>query len=262
MRTQFLTWLVVCAVVVLPGCRGGMGDSQTEKGGHGPVLALVAASTKDPVQEIAATFAQEDGAEVRISAEDSSKLAQQIVEGVPAHLFLSANQKWADFVSEKGFAHESTLLLGNSLVIVVPRGNPADVRKPQDLTRPAVKHLAVAGPTVPAGLYARQALRKLGLWGELEGKATSGENVRVTLTFVERGEAEAGIVYSTDARISRQVEQVHEFDPKTHEPIRSPLVLLEAGQDHQAARRFYAFLQGPQATAVFQKYGFQRPAGR
>jgi molybdate transport system substrate-binding protein len=226
------------------------------------VLALVAASTKDAVQEIASAFAEEGGAEVRISADDSSRLAQQITEGAPAHLYLSANEKWADFVQEKGFAQESTLLLGNTLVIVVPRGNPARVHRPQDLTRPAVKRLAVAGPTVPAGLYARQALRKLGLWGELKGRAVSGEHVRATLVFVERGEAEAGIVYSTDARISKQVEQVHEFDPKTHDPIHYLLVLLAAGEDHPAARRFYTFLQGPRAARVFQKYGFQRPGRR
>ena len=91
----------------------------------------------------------------------------------------------ASFIKEKGFTQESTPLLGNSLVIVVPWGNPARVRMPQDLTRPEVKHLAVAGPTVPAGIYARQALQKLGLWSELEGRVVSGENVRVTLAFVE-----------------------------------------------------------------------------
>jgi molybdate transport system substrate-binding protein len=226
------------------------------------VLALVAASTKDAMREIAAAFAQDRGGEVRISADDSSKLAQQIVEGVPADLYLSANEKWADFVKEKGLAEESTLLLGNSLVIVVPRGNPAAVHKPQDLTRSEVKRLAVAGPTVPAGIYARQALRNLSLWGELEGRLVSGENVRFTLAFVERGEAEAGIVYSTDAKISEQVEQVHELDAKTHEPIHYPLVLLKASHDHPAARRFYDYLQTPQAAEVFQKYGFKRPVGR
>jgi molybdate transport system substrate-binding protein len=223
------------------------------------VLALVAASTKDAIQEIAAAFAQEGNGEVRISADDSAKLARQIAEGAPAHLYLSANDKWADFVTEKGFAQESTLLLGNSLVIVVPTGNPAGVREPRDLTRPEVKRLAVAGPAVPAGLYARQALRKLGLWDELEGRVVSGENVRVTLAFVERGEAEAGIVYATDAKISGRVEQVHEFDPTTHEPIHYPLLLLKAGQDHPAARRFYDYLQTPRAAEVFRKCGFKRP---
>ncbi len=123
---------------------------------------------------------------------------------LPADLFLSANSKWAEFVKDKGFAQEIKTLLGNSLVIVVPKGNPAGVREPRDLTNPAVKHIAIAGPTVPAGIYARQSLKKINLWDDLEKakKVVSGENVRVTLTYVERGEAEAGIVYATDGKIS------------------------------------------------------------
>src|SRR6185436_19773521 len=104
------------------------------------------------------------------------------------------NEKWADFVKEKGFAHETKPLLGNTLVIVVPKENPAKVSKPEDLSGPAVKKIAVAGPTVPAGIYARQALTKLKLWDDLEQqkKIVPGENVRVALTYVERGETEAG----------------------------------------------------------------------
>jgi molybdate transport system substrate-binding protein len=253
--------LVACTVLALAGCRGATGDRPGQQADHGPVLVLAAASTKDAVRDIAAAFTWEGNGEVRISADDSAKLAQQIAEGAPAHLYLSANEKWADFVADKGLAQESTPLLGNSLVIVVPAGNPAGVRTPQDLARPEVKRLAVAGPAVPAGLYARQALRKLGLWGELEKKVVSGENVRLTLAFVERGEVEAGIVYATDAKITGRVEQVHEFDPGTHELIRYPLVLLRAGQDHPAARRLYDYLRTPGAAEVFRKYGFSRPGG-
>jgi molybdate transport system substrate-binding protein len=259
---SFLTWIVACTVVSPAGCGGSTEKSPGGPADGGRVLALVAASTRDAVREAAAGFAREGNGEVRISADDSSKLAQQIAEGAPADLYLSANEKWADFVTEKGFAEERTLLLGGSLVIVVPKGNPAGAGKPQDLTRRGVKHLAVAGPTVPAGIYARQALGKLGLWGDLEGKVVSGESVRVTLAFVERGEAEAGIVYATDAKISDRVERVYEFDPATHEPIRYPLVLLKGARDHPAARRFYDYLQTPRAADIFRKYGFQVPGAK
>ncbi len=258
-RRRFLTRLVACGAAALAGCTGATNDTQADRR---PVLALVAASTKDAVREIADAFATEGNGVVRVSADDSSKLAQQIAEGAPADLYLSANEKWADFVADNGLARDRTLLLGNSLVIVVPTANPAGVRKPQDLTGAAVKRLAVAGPTVPAGMYARQALGKLGLWGELEGKVVSGESVRVTLAFVERGEAEAGVVYATDAKISDRVEQVFEFDAATHEPIRYPLVLLKAAEGHPAARPFYDYLQSPRAAEVFRKYGFQVSGAR
>ncbi len=223
-----------------------------------PVVAFVAASTNDAVQEIAKAFTTEKKIEVKINADDSSKLATQITLDAPAHVFLSANEKWAEFVKEKGYAQGTTLLLGNSLVIVTPKGNPAAVTKADDLTKASVKRVAVAGPTVPAGIYARVALKKLKLWDALDAdkKIVAGDNVRVTLTYVERGEAEAGIVYATDALISEKVENVYTFAADTHEPIRYPLVLLKSGQSSASARAFYDYLQSAKAKEVFAKQGF------
>jgi molybdate transport system substrate-binding protein len=251
---------VLAAAVSLLGCGPGK-DGGTAKSEDGTVLALVAASTKDAVHEAAAAFTRETGTAVKLNADDSSKLATQIVNGAPADLFLSANTQWAEFVRDKGFVHESRPLLGNRLVLVVPVGNPAHVGGPQDLAAPAVHKVAVAGPNVPAGIYARQALTHLHLWDELERhkKIVSGENVRVALSYVERGEAEAGVVYATDAKITERVESVYPFAPSTHEPIVYPLVLLQTGARNEAARKFYDYLQSPKGTAVFQKYGFTRP---
>jgi molybdate transport system substrate-binding protein len=235
----------------------------TDPARSGSILAWVAASTKDAVQENATQFTKEMGIDVKINADDSSKLATQIVNAAPADIFLSANQKWADFVRDKGFAQEIKPLLGNTLVIVVPLGNPGKVAKPEDLGAPAVQKIAVAGPTVPAGIYARQALTRLKLWDELEQqkRIVPGENVRVALTYVERGEAEAGIVYGTDARISTKIQEVYTFQPDTHDKIVYPLVLLQAGQKNDAARKFYEYLQSPAAAAVFRKHGFTRLSG-
>jgi molybdate transport system substrate-binding protein len=234
-----------------------VGDSSTTKSA---VVCAVAASTKDAVKEVASLFTKDTGIEIKLNADDSSKLAAQIANDAPADFFLSANEKWADFVKEKGFAAESVPLLGNRLVIVAPKGNPAAVTKPEDLIKPAVKRVAVAGPTVPAGIYARQALTGLKLWDDLESakKIVAGENVRVTLTYVERGEVEAGLVYETDAGISTLVEVVYTFESGSHDPIVYPLVLLKAGEKNPGARKFYEYLQTPAATKIFQKYGFTR----
>jgi molybdate transport system substrate-binding protein len=238
--------------------------SKAPRPGEGPVRVLVAASTKEAVEEVAALFTQESGVEVVVVPEASSKLAMQIVNGAPADLFLSANDKWADFIKGKGLAYDTRPLLTNRLVLIVPRGNPASVRKPPDLAGSSVGHVALAGPAVPAGAYARQALKKLGLLGDLERgkKIVSGEDVRATLTFVERGEAEAGVVYDTDARITDKVEVVYTFSPSTHEPILYPLVLLEAGQKKEVARKLFEFLQSPRAAAVFAKHGFTPLRGK
>jgi molybdate transport system substrate-binding protein len=223
------------------------------------VLCLVAASTGDAVEEVAAAFTAETGQPVKVNPDDSSKLAQQIVNGAPAHLFLSANQKWADHVREQGHAEEVRALLGNSLVLVVPKGNPGAVRRPEDLAGTSVKRVGVAGPTVPAGIYARQALTRLGLWDDLEkrNKLATGENVRVTLAYVERGEVEAGVVYATDARVTEAVETVYEFDPSLHDSIVYPLVLLREGAGNEGARRFYDYLRSGRAAEVFRRHGFR-----
>jgi molybdate transport system substrate-binding protein len=243
------------------GC-GREGDGRRDKPDHSrAVTAFVAASTRDAVREAAAIFTREQGTEVRIDAGASSKLATQITQGAPADVFLSASEEWGSFVRDQGLAQESRPLVSNQLVLIVPKGNPAGVNGPKELTTARLKRLALAGPRVPAGEYARQALRKLGLWDELnqQQKVVSGDDVRVALAYVERGEVEAGIVYATDARASDQVEVVYTFDAAMHDPVRYPLLLLKSAADHQAVHQFYEFLRSREAAAVFQKYGFTVP---
>jgi molybdate transport system substrate-binding protein len=257
--------VVAVELIAILGCAQNPNESKNKPDpSQTLVVCAVAASTKDALQEAAAALTPNSGIEIKLNADDSSKLAAQITNDAPADLFLSANEKWAEFVRDKGFAAESTPLLGNRLVIVVPKENPAGVAKPDDLTKPGVRRVAVAGPTVPAGIYARQALTRLNLWDELaqEKKIVAGENVRVTLTYVERGEAEAGVVYATDAGISKAVEAVYTFESRLHDPIIYPLVLLKAGEKNEGARKFYEYLQAPAASEIFQKYGFTRLGGK
>jgi molybdate transport system substrate-binding protein len=246
---------VVGAVLValgaaIPGCGGPTAE---------PVRCLAATSTRDALEEVRMAFEKETGLRVQLSTDDSSRLAAQIVQGNPADVFLSANLEQAAHVKDKGLAAATTNLLANRLVLVVPASNPAGVKGAGDLAKPNVKRIALAGPMVPAGIYARQALSKLGLLEglEREKKIVSGDTVRVVLAYVERGEVEAGIVYATDARLSNQVRTVQEFAEDTHEPIVYPLVLLKDGEKKEAARRFVQYLQSPAAGAVFQKHGFR-----
>jgi len=233
------------------GCPGTQAPSRA-------VTVFVAASTRDAIEEIAAAFRKDEGLEVKVSPGPSNALATQIAEGAPADLFLSASGEWTESLKAKGLTLETRNLLGNRLVIAVPSGNPAGVKSPQDLRSPAVKKVALAGEKVPAGKYAEQALRSLGLYEPLsaENKIVRGQDVRVTLAYVERGEAEAGFVYSTDVAVSREVETAFRFDPRAHDPIVYPLVLLKAGESNEGARKLYAFLQTAGARAIFERYGF------
>ncbi len=225
---------------------------------QGSLIVSVAASTTDAIKELAQNFQTKTGVEIKVNSGPSNGLATQILAGAPADLFFSASKQWADKIIDEGLAAADVELLTNRLVIVVPRGNPARIEKPEDLAKPALKLLALAGEAVPAGQYAAQALSKLGLFQQLtaENRIARGQDVRAALAYVERGEAEAGIVYATDAAVTRNVEIAYEFDPSLHEQIVYVLVLLKDGNNEPAAREFYDFLQSAEAEKVFARFGF------
>jgi molybdate transport system substrate-binding protein len=252
-----------CLALWSAGCGDGGAPAGGGKapGALRPVLLLAAASTKDALEEIARDFERTGGA-VQVVPGGSNALAAQILNGAPADLFLSASEEWARAVEEKGLAIESRPLLGNRLAAVVPRGNPAAVRGPADLR--SVKHLALAGERVPAGKYGEEALRSLGLYEELlDGKRIArGDDVRIALRYVEQGEAEAGIVYASDARASKSVEVAFLFDSGTHGAIVYPLVLLKGSAGKDSARRLFDHLASPPAGAVFTRYGFSLVPGK
>lgn len=236
----------------------GMGCDDQSSGTAQPVTILAAASTTDAVEEIAAAFHEETGIDVRVSPGPSNGLARQVLSGAPADVFLSANEEWANAVDADGKADVIRPLLSNRLALIVPRGNPANIATVQDLLEPRVRRAALAGENVPAGRYAGQALASLGLLKRLKeaGKIARGHDVRVTLAFVERGEAEAGIVYHTDALISDRIEVVALLDADHHEPVVYPAVLVRDRPAGEAGRAFFEFLSSPAARAVFRRSGF------
>ena len=205
----------------------------------GKALVSAAASTKDVMESLAEQFAKKSKHAIKVNPGSSNSLAGQIIAGAPADLYLSASQEWADKVNEAKLSSQQVKLLTNKLVLIVPKGNPAGIKEPKDLTKPAVKKIALAGEKVPAGKYADQTLTKLGLLDGLvkAKKIVRGQDVRTALAYVERGEAEAGIVYSTDLLAAKNVEQVHEFDTSLHDEIVYVLVLLKRGENNSADRK-------------------------
>ncbi len=251
MKRQFSLFVVIAIFLSSTSCsKEAPPAAKTES-----LVLSAAASTKEVMESLAEKFTK---AKVTVNPGPSNGLATQILEGAPSDLFLSASPQWADEVQKGGQAVESTRLLTNRLVLIVPKGNPAKVAEPKDLLLPAVKKVSLAGEEVPAGKYADQALTKLDLYKQLEGKIVRGQDVRMAFTYVERGEAEAGIVYSTDVGASAKVESVYEFDPTTHDEIAYVLVLLKHGNDQTVAHEFYKFLQSDEAGEAYTKFGFSR----
>jgi molybdate transport system substrate-binding protein len=150
------------------------------------ITVYIAASTQDAVKAAADSFHKDTGIEVKLSAAGSNTLANQIVNGAPADLFLSADEEWADFVKDKGFAAQTRQLLGNRLVLAVPQKNPAGIKTPDDLLSAKVERVAIAGENVPAGIYAKQSLTALKLYDKLvqDKKIVRGKDVRATLNRV------------------------------------------------------------------------------
>lgn len=257
---QELLSLLLIAAMLLAGCGAeSPKEMDADSKRPSPIRVSVAASTKEVMEAIAAKFDQEKDATTKINPGPSSGLASQILEGAPVDLFLSANREFAKKIEEAGLAAESKELLTNKLVLVVPQGNPAKVNGPEDLLSERVKKVALAGEKVPAGKYADQALTKLKLLEPLTaaGKIARGQDVRNALQFVERGEAEAGIVYSTDVQ-SESAEVVYKFDSSLHDEIVYVLVLLKEGEKNSAAKAFFEYAQSKVAEEVFLKAGFLR----
>lgn len=240
--------LLCFALCLAPFARAGA-ESATLK-------IYAAASTKDAVETIAKQFQSETGIVVEVSPGPSSKLAKQIVEGAPADLFLSADQANADYLEQNHLVAQRRNLLGNRLVVAVPSDSKVTLSKLTDLASDDVKEVALALEKVPAGEYARQALRKAGVWDKILGKVIGGEDVRATLAFVERG-ASCGIVYFTDTIGDSKVRIAFEIDPALHAPIEYPLVLVKREEANPDATRLYEYLVSEKAAQVFRAGQFQ-----
>jgi molybdate transport system substrate-binding protein len=221
------------------------------------VRIFAAASTQEAIQQSARDFENQTGTPVLCSFAASSTLARQIEEGADADLFLSADERWADYLTDKGLDAQRRDLLANRLVVVTPAEHPLTLQRLADLSGAEVKHLALALDPVPAGTYAREALKKAGVWEQVKDRVRGAGDVRATLALVERDEVEAGIVYATDAGISKKVQVALEVPAELHAPIRYPLVMLRRPGDRAPARAFYDFLGGETARAHFRKMGFQ-----
>ncbi|MEW6750494.1 MAG: molybdate ABC transporter substrate-binding protein [Candidatus Latescibacterota bacterium] len=234
----------------------GAGAAQAEE-----VMLYAAASLGGALEAVARGPAAARGVELRCSLAASSTLALQIEEGAPADLFFSASVEWMDYLQERGLLAPGTRadLLGNSLVVVAPRGEGlrVSVEPGFDLAGAFAGHLALADPEhVPAGRYARQALQRLGWWAGLAGRVAPAPDARAALTYVERGECAAGVVYATDAAASRRVDVLAALPDTLHAPIVYPLAMLR-GRDTPAVRRALEVLWGEAAAAVFARHGFR-----
>jgi molybdate transport system substrate-binding protein len=225
------------------------------------ITIFAAASTKAVVDGVAKQFTDSTRIVVEVVPGPSSGLARQIVAGADAHLFLSADQASADYLEREALVDERRNLLTNGLAVVAPADTPLELVRLQDLADARIKRLAIGASKVPAGEYARAALKGAGVLEQVQGKLVEGVDVRATLQFVARGEVEAGIVYRTDILGSSTVRLAFEVDPALHPPIEYPLVLVLRETASAAARKFYDYLFSEKAAQAFRdaQFGIAEP---
>jgi molybdate transport system substrate-binding protein len=225
------------------------------------VVVFAAVSLKNALDEAGAAWTRDTGKRVVLSYAASSALAKQIEAGAPADIFFSADLDWMDFAVSKGLIQpESRVsLLGNSLVLIAPKGSGMQVELKPGLDLAAIlgsNRLAMGHVNaVPAGKYGKAALEHLGAWAGVKDRIAQTENVRAALLLVSRGEAPLGIVYKTDAVSDPNVTIVGTFPEGSHRAIVYPAALTKDSTNPDAAQ-FLAFLRSDKARPFFEKQSF------
>ncbi|MFO6423315.1 molybdate ABC transporter substrate-binding protein [Motilimonas sp. KMU-193] len=227
-----------------------------------PLKVLVAASLQPAMTQLISLYQQANPKqEIALIVGASSALARQIAQGAPADIYVSANQRWLDYLNQNtARVQQQASLVGNELVLVSKKAHPNfNITQLSDWQSAlAGQRLVLADPQhVPAGIYAQQGLTSLGLWQDLNQQVAYGKHVRASLALVERGAAPLGIVYASDAYSSDLVEQVAIFPAESHEAIVYPAARLSNAPE---AVMFYQYLWSDQAKATWQAFGFSEPA--
>lgn len=225
--------------------------------GAAEIMVFAAASLTDALKEIGPAYEKKTGDRPFFNLAASSMLARQIQEGARADVFFSADEEKMDGLEKKGAIVPGTRrsLLSNSLVIVVANDGTFSLKEPEDLKK--AKRIALAEPkTVPAGIYARKYLEQAGLWPKVIDAVIPTENVRAAMAAVESGNVDAGIVYKTDAQISKKVKIAYEVPVKDGPSISYPMAVVKESKNPDKAADFLRYLESEESTKVFEKYGF------
>ncbi|MFB4320807.1 molybdate ABC transporter substrate-binding protein [Priestia sp. BR_2] len=266
--------LVLSMILVMAGCgtaakdhtASQAADKYTQTSAVAETVELTvsaAASMTDALKEIQEDYKTKNpNITLNFNFGASGALQQQIEQGAPADLFLSAAAKNMEALVDKQLidANQQKNVLSNELVAVVSTDGQVPVASFADLSKSELKNIAIGIPeSVPAGSYAKEALTKTNFWDSLQSKIVQGKDVRQVLQYVETGNADVGFVYKTDALTSDKVKVAFAVDPATYTPVEYPIGIVKETKHRKEAEDFYTYLQTQEALDVFVKYGFSVP---
>lgn len=248
-----LFFLLVCAGVLLAGCRGGSAPPRT--------LTVSAASDLTPAfEELGRLFEQQEGTRVTFNFGSTGQLTQQVEQGAPVDLFAAANVSFIEGLEKRNLIipDTKTLYAQGRITLWTRGGFLASLKHVEDLARPEFKKVAIANPEhAPYGMAAREALQAAGVWEAVAPKLVYGENVSQTLQYAESGNVEAAIVALS---LSMQSNGRWVLIPsEMHQPLNQALAVIKGARHEHEARRFAAFINSAQGREVMRRYGFVLP---
>ena len=257
---KYLSFFVLAVVALtLVGCGSSSTDKASSTTSTEPVELHIAAaaSLTDVMTELADIYAKDNpNVKLTFNFGSSGALQQAIENGGGADLFYSAGKKQMNALADKGLVQAQKDLLINDIVLIVPAKDGLPLESFTDLTKAEVKKIAIGGEGVPVGQYTEEILTNLKLKDEVQAKLILGTDVRQVLAWVSAGEADAGVVYATDAAITGDVKVVTKAPQDSHKPIIYPAAVLKESKNQAAAQAFLDFTSSDTAKAIFTKYGF------
>lgn len=223
------------------------------------ILVSSATSLKDVMSDIKIQYEKNNpNIKITYNFDSPGSLANQIENGAPVDVFISAAKKQIDQLQNKSILlpDSSKAFLKNEIVLITPI-DQKDILKLADLEKENITKIAIGEPnSVPAGQYAKETCTTLGLWDKLQPKLIFGKNVRQVLTYVETGNVDAGFVFATDAKVSKHVRTVIQFESNTHSPILYYYAVIKTSSHIDESKEFVNFLNGEESQAIFKQYGF------
>ncbi len=249
-----LKFIAILACLLIVSCSSNTNNSSIN------LTLSAAASLKDVMAEIKPIYEQQKtNVYLTLNLASSGSLRQQIEQGAPVDLFISASPFHINMLQEKGLIIDESRrdLLKNQMVLIVPQENTASVNTFQDLTKDTISKISIGEPqSVPAGKYGQEVLSSLGIYEAVEPKIVFAKNVSQIVNYVATGNVDAGIVYQTDTNTSDAVKIVANAPEKFHTPVVYPVALIKDSKNIEAAKQLEEFLFTPEVKAVFEKYGF------
>ncbi len=226
------------------------------------IIVSAAASLTNAFTDIGKDYEKANpGQKVNFNFASSGALLQQISRGAPVDVFASADQETMDRAAKQNLIVRTSRhdIVRNTLVVIAPKGAKSAPKSLADLKDAGITRLAISNPeSVPVGRYTKEALESAGLWDAVKGKSLNTQNVRQSLDYVARGEADAGFVYVTDATIMPDKVDIL-FEVPTKTPILYPIAVVKGGGNENFALKFIEYVRSDSGQRILGKYGFRKP---